>query len=240
MTPMFVIILGVALVLTLVRRLRRSRQGGRHRHHRMGWLVARRRRRRAEDDARQLLAALLRGGQIDPRSHLTAGVILQSGEVTWGTAAARLAVRTTTAAWITRTRISWWARRAETVGQEQTSSGWMRQGGAEWLLTSHRLAGRLPGTSELISIWWSTVAGLGIDLRRGHLLLQTATGWRASFEGPGVAPMAVAAVVGCHGPAALRDHPSLGSLQDSDPTPAPQPPRALGPSFICVSPRHRS
>lgn len=215
MTPLIVVLLTATVLVTLVRRPRRQPQGGRWWHRRAAWLLARHRRRVAEDDARQLLAALLRGGQVVPVAHLAAGVVLQPGEVPWGIARARLAVHTTASAWITRTRVSWWGRRAETVGQQRTFSGWSRRGRVDWLLTSHRVAGRLPGTGELISIWWSNVDGLEIDLRRSLLALQTTSGWRARIYGLVVAPIGVAAVAGCFGIGALQAHPSLGSVRDS-------------------------
>ena len=70
---------------------------------------------------------------------------------------------------------------------------------------------------------WGTMVGLRVSLAPGVEQLavdidgQPALVW----AGPGIAPMAVAAVFHLHGPAALLDHPGLAPLRAPADWPSP-------------------
>jgi hypothetical protein len=182
------------------------------RHHRPG---DGKRRRLAREQARDLVGTLLAGGH-DPVVHLAAGVVLEAGEVAWQRSMACLSVWSTESSWITRSRISWLGRRAHSASSEVVVSGWRDYGGIDWLITSARLVGRAPTSGELISIWWAGLSGVQVNLDAGVVSLDAANGWRAEITGPGVAPIAVAAVAAvaaCHGPASLVGHPGLACLR---------------------------
>lgn len=161
------------------------------------------------------MVAMLAAGAHDPVAHLEAGVVLQSGEMPWGQARARLATWDTHVAQVTRSRVGLWGRRVDTSAREVTTSGWRDNGEADWLITSLRIVGRTQPDSELTSIWWSGLAGLQVDLDADTVHLDGNNSWRGHIIGPGVAPIAVAAVAACHGPAALLVHPGLVRLRDS-------------------------
>ena len=180
-----------------------------HRVHRLG---DRRRRRTAELEARALVTRLATN---DPGQgvDLAARVVLQSGEVAWLRAPARLSVWVSEAIWVTSSRSSWLGRRGQSVSSSRVRAGWRDEGGVEWLVTSARLVGRLPRTGELLSIPWASITGLEVDLDAGMVRIQTANGWRCVLSGPGIAPIAVAGVAACHGVAALVEHPGLAGVR---------------------------
>jgi len=198
------------------------------RHHRPGDA---KRRRLARKQARDLVGTLFAGGH-DRLVHLAAGVVLEADEVAWQRSMARLSVWSTESSWVTQSRVSWLGRRAHSASREAVVSGWRDHGRIDWLITSARLVGRAPGDGELISIWWAGLSGIQVNLDAEVIRLDAANGWRAKITGPGVSPVAVAAVAACHGPAALADHPALASLGDrarvSGPGRGPEPP-VLGP-----------
>jgi hypothetical protein len=195
--------------------------------HRLG---DRRRRGAAELEARALVTRLATN---DPGQglDLAAGVVLRAGEIAWLRAPAHLSVWASEEVWVTSSRRSLFGRSAESVGASRVRAGWRVEGNVEWLITSARLAGRLPRTGELLSIPWASVAGLEVDLAGGQVRVQTANGWRCVLSGPGVAPIAVAGVAACHGVAALGEHPGLARLRDgwhrTDPV-TPRRPEPLG------------
>lgn len=172
-----------------------------------------RRRRAAVAQASELLQALA-AGRYDPSAHLEAGVVLRPGEVSWGRSKARLWVWSSASAWAWRSRASWWGRRAHGAGRQSVVSGWRDHGDIDWLVTSARLVGRAPGSGELISIWWTGLDGVQVDLHDEVIRLEAANGLSAQLRGPGVAPLAVAGIGACHGTATLSDHPALASLRD--------------------------
>jgi len=185
----------------------------------------------AREQARDLVAAFASGGHDpghDPVVHLAAGVVLEAGEVAWQRSVARLAVWSTETSWVTRSKVGWLGRRAQGVSREAVVSGWREHGNIDWLITSARLAGRAPASGELISIWWAGLSGAQLDLDAGVIRLDVASGWSAQITGPGVSPIAVAAVAACHGPASLLDHPGLACLRGRAGVPeasrGPEPP----------------
>ncbi|MBO0732193.1 MAG: hypothetical protein J2P57_23225 [Acidimicrobiaceae bacterium] len=96
----------------------------------------------------------------------------------------------------------------------------------DWLVTSHRVAGRL--WPDSLSWWeWASVVGVRVDLSPGRELVQLDVQEDAdpvSWTGPGVAPLAVAAVFHLYGARAMIDHPGLELLRSTGhPTSAPAP-----------------
>ena len=153
-------------------------------------------------------------------------MVLQPGEDAWTTVRARLAVRSGHAAWTTYTQLSWPGRRAKNVTRETATDQWQDHGEIEWLITSQRVVGKLPASSEMISVWWSGLAGVDIDLKRDRIVFNGVNGWTGKLTGPAVAPIAVAAVAMCHGLEALPKHPALEMLGNQG---LPQPSLAKGP-----------
>ncbi len=134
---------------------------------------------------------------------------------------------------VARSRVRGWGRRVGSAAREVTASGWQDNGGIDWLVTSLRLVGRTQPEGELLSIWWGGSPASGVDLGVDAVHLDGNNRWRGQVTGPGVAPIAVAAVAACHGLEALAVHPGLASLRRPSSTPvetSPVPePLALGP-----------
>jgi hypothetical protein len=172
----------------------------------------------------------------DPTDHLAAGVVLQPGEDAWMRVPARLAVRTSHPAWTAHTHVSWLGRRAQNVTHETTTEQWKDHGQIDWLITSQRIAGWLPASSEMFSVWWSGVAGVDINLEGDRILLNGLNGWTGMLKGPTLAPIAVAAIAMCHGPEALLLHPAVKDLwqQGTNQLPLPQLPEAVGSDGMIV------
>lgn len=129
-------------------------------------------------------------------------------------------------------RVRRWVGRTEGAAREVSASGWQDHGDNDWLITSLRIVGRARPDGELLSIWWSGIAGLQVDLDADTVRLDGNNGWRGQVIGPGVAPIAVAGVAACHGPGALASHPALACLRrprvQAEKFAVPEPP-ALGP-----------
>jgi hypothetical protein len=84
-----------------------------------------------------------------------------------------------------------------------------------WLVTSQRLVGRL--TDDFLHGYgWQDVVGVRIELAPGResLALDIVGQPHLIWFGPGLAPMAVAAVFHLYGPAALLDHPGLEPIRN--------------------------
>jgi hypothetical protein len=83
-----------------------------------------------------------------------------------------------------------------------------------WLVTSQRVAGRLQ--SDILRWWeWDQVIGVRVDLTPGRerVCLDIDRSKPVYFDGPGVAPLAVATVYRLHGPLAVIEHPGLALLR---------------------------
>jgi hypothetical protein len=83
-----------------------------------------------------------------------------------------------------------------------------------WLVTSNRVAGRLQ--PDILRWWeWDQVIGVQVDLTLGRerVCLDIDGSKPVYFDGPGVAPLAVAAVYRLHGPLAVIEHPALAVLR---------------------------
>ena len=86
-----------------------------------------------------------------------------------------------------------------------------------WLVTNERIVGRY-GNGDLSGWRWEWVVGCLVDLtpEREYVQLDTHVDQRAvrvSWYGPGVGPLAVAAVYHLHGVRALLNHPGLAPLR---------------------------
>ena len=86
-----------------------------------------------------------------------------------------------------------------------------------WLATSDRIVARL-GDDRLYGWRWEQMRGCRLDLgtSRELVALDSQDGSRVAWTGPGVAPLAVAAVYRLHGQEALVDHPGLAAIRRSD------------------------
>lgn len=84
-----------------------------------------------------------------------------------------------------------------------------------WLVTSNRIVGRI-GDDRLYSAPWDDVAGCVINLEPPGegVALDLASGGRPIWIGPGVTPLAVAAVARLYGVDALLDHPEIVRLHE--------------------------
>jgi hypothetical protein len=177
--------------------------------------VHRRRRLVATLKARELAEAII-ADLPDRTAYLSAGVILQPEEVAWARAKGRLAVRTSQAARYAYTDMNWAGRRAKSGTREAITESWKDHGGITWLITSQRIVGRLPSSSEMISLWWSGLAGIEVNLNSDRLTLNGENGWTGRLSGPEVASIAVGAIAMCYRPEALMVHPDLGAVRGSD------------------------
>ena len=79
-----------------------------------------------------------------------------------------------------------------------------------WLVTSDRVVGRL-SDDRLHGYRWENVVGARVDLAPGReaVTLDIENEPTLIWSGPGVAPMAVAAVFHLYGPIAMIEHPGL-------------------------------
>jgi len=86
-----------------------------------------------------------------------------------------------------------------------------------WLVTSDRIVGRL-GDGRLYGYRWDQMVGCRVDVSRGreHVSVDLSDGSPLAWMGPGVVPMAVAAVYRLHGRDALVNHPGLALLRAGD------------------------
>jgi hypothetical protein len=161
-------------------------------------------RKDATEDARQLALELYEG-RPGPASPYGIGVVLEPGEVVFRQV---------------------WARYATLVSTPDLydTSGGVRPGSPSWrewgwgltLVTSDRLVARLGGDGgRLVSVWWSGVGGLQVDLAKESVVMDASNGdWRGRYGGPLAPVLAVAAVERVYGAAALLDHPGLAPLRE--------------------------
>jgi hypothetical protein len=129
---------------------------------------------------------------------------------------ARLTVRSNQTAWVAYTQVSRWGRHAHNVSREIPSRGWEDYGEIDWLITSQRIVGRLRASSDMMSVWWSGLAGFEIDLHDDRLTLNGANGWTGQLTCPDVSPIALAAAGMCYGPDAIAVHPALAALRKAE------------------------
>jgi hypothetical protein len=178
------------------------------RHRRLGDAT---RRRAAVKRARELVAALAQGWPQDRAAHLSDGVVLGAGEVALQRSKTHFSVWATRSTWLSYSRVRYWGHCAESSTGEVSVSGWQDHGEVSWLATSARLYGRARD-GHVFSIWWARLDSLEVDLDGDRLVLG-ADDWSAQLIGPGVAPIAVAAVAACHSTTAFLAHCGLSGLQ---------------------------
>lgn len=149
----------------------------------------------AADAGRRLAVDLHRGHEVPIRPY-TVGVVLWESrhEQVWGQLPARCSEDTPVAV---------------RGGHPRRSAGPPRPRITDWLITSHRIAGRL--YSDTLGWWeWTTVVGVQVDLAADGEYVRLdppLPGRPVRWYGPGVVPLAIAAVYHLHGPAAVLDHP---------------------------------
>jgi hypothetical protein len=156
----------------------------------------------ATDAGRRLALDLHRGHEVPIRPY-TVGLVLWGSrhEQVWGQIPARCSEDTPL------TVRSGPPRRGDPARQP---------GITDWLVTSQRIAGRL--YPDTLHWWeWATVVGVQVDLTGGGEYVQLDLPLPARpvrWYGPGVAPLAVAAVYYLYGPTAVLDHPGLTPLRE--------------------------
>jgi hypothetical protein len=155
----------------------------------------------ATEQGRRLALDLYHGHNVAVRPY-SVGILLWDGETVWGLIPARCCADTPLAVRPGP------ARRGDPQRQPRMT---------DWLITSRRVAGRL--YPDTLGWWqWTSVVGVTADLTPGKEFVQIDLPLPASpvrWWGPGVAPLAVAAIRHLHGPAALLDHPGLAQLRQS-------------------------
>ncbi|WAX55111.1 hypothetical protein M6B22_11120 [Jatrophihabitans cynanchi] len=161
----------------------------------------------AYDNARALAVAIVGADQPALRIY-DFGIVLGEGEVVW---------QRTPADYWWRGQQTWTEQRTSYNGGRSTLTNIRRPvlncaGTLEWLITNQRLVAREP-TGEVISIYWTAIEAVGIDLTAEVVVLDGADGYHGELRGPAIAPVAVAAIGCCHGPYALLDHPALAALR---------------------------
>jgi hypothetical protein len=140
----------------------------------------------AYHDARALAIELARGvpsARFDP---MTAGVVLQQGE----TAYRQLPI------WI----------------RVQQDGRWAEASLANVVVTDLRLLCRF-GSGSLVSLWWSGLVGLRVDLAAEHIILDFGDGQLVNLSGPLVAPVAVIGIASVYGTEAMLTHPGLARIR---------------------------
>jgi hypothetical protein len=85
-----------------------------------------------------------------------------------------------------------------------------------WLVTSARVVGRL-ADDRLHGYRWENAVGVRIDLTPGRevVSLDIESEPTLIWTGPGVAPLAIAAVFHLYGPLAMIQHPGLAAIRGS-------------------------
>jgi hypothetical protein len=104
-------------------------------------------------------------------------------------------------------------------GEELWAEGWVRyaqSGDAQyraWTVTNHRLLGQLTN-GKLVGPGWGDVIAVRVNLVAGSECLNVDTSnLLFTLTGPGVAPLAVAAICATQGRASLATHPDLAPLR---------------------------
>lgn len=150
----------------------------------------------AHQTARDLVMSMI-NGQPSPATPYGIGVVLDPGEQVWAECPVRF------------------------IQENPSAAGPFLPPIRPWLVTSNRIVGRL-GDDRLYGWRWESARGCRVDLSAvpEFVTLDTHDGSRLDWIGPGVAPVAVAAIYRLHGRQALVDHPGLAAIRHADhPTP---------------------
>lgn len=135
------------------------------------------------------------------------GIVLGADEVVWQRTQADYWWRGQQT-WIEQ-RTSYYRHRSTLAEVRRPVMNWA--GTLDWLITNQRVAAR-EGSGEVISIRWSAVQALSVDLPHDAVTLDGTDSYHGELYGP-VAPIAVAAIACCHGPQALLNHPAVAALR---------------------------
>lgn len=188
------------------------------------------------DEARTLayenartLALTITGGHQPAVPIYDLGIVLGADETVWQRAAA---------CYWWRGEQTWTEQRTSYNGRRGTLTEVRRPvlncaGTLSWLITNRRLGTRQPN-GEVISIYWTAIQAISIDLAADAIVLDGTDGYRGELRGPAIAPVAVAAVASCHGVYALLDHPAVAPLRIPA---APAPRGRAGPATVHLTPR---
>ena len=144
------------------------------------------------------LALYLAHDEHPPVTPYTVGIVLRSGEIPLVELPARCSADRTVISVLVPKKAA-----APPLPPETT-----------WLVTSERLVGRINGS--VLRWWdWGVILGCQVQLTSGkeHVQLDPNGEAPVMWWGPGVAPLAVAAIYHLHGPAALLEHPGLAVLR---------------------------
>jgi hypothetical protein len=157
--------------------------------------------------ARELALTIVRG-QSSAMQAYDLGIVLNDDETTWQRAPADY--------WYRGER-SWMVQHNSYRGYRSTLSEVQQPcmfhvGMLDWLITNRRLAARQPD-GQVVSIYWSAIEAISVDLTREVVVLDGTDGYHGVLIGPAIAPIAVAAIATCHGPRTLLDHPALEPLR---------------------------
>jgi hypothetical protein len=190
-------------------------------------------RQQANDNARALAVAIATGTAWMPPPY-DLGILLEPGEIAWHRCPATYRWRGTDS-WIEQ-RSSHGGRRA--ISREVTTPCMYSLGNTDWLVTNLRLAAR-SHDGQVISVYWSAIVGLTVDLDAGMVAIDGADGYHGELSGPALASIAVAAVAVCHGRRALVEHPGLGSLRGGVPVRSGRRPRLAWPHAVAGDERLR-
>lgn len=105
------------------------------------------------------------------------------------------------------------ARVAHLLARSLDSGIWSSEEPCLVVVTDQRLLLRRT-SGELVSLWWSTVIGLEVDLAQERIVLDFGDGRPCGLFGPQVALPAVMAIARLYGAEGLIRHPSLEPLRD--------------------------
>jgi hypothetical protein len=146
----------------------------------------------ATDAARDLALDLYHSRDTGTRSYRI-GVVLDPGEKVWAEVPLRFSLD--------------WVAAAKPGHQGQPSI-------RPWLVTSARVVGRL-ADDRLYGYRWERMVGARVDLSPGREAVSADIEGQPTlvWSGPGVAPLAVAAVFHLYGPVDMIDHPGLAPLR---------------------------
>jgi hypothetical protein len=157
--------------------------------------------------ARDLALTIVRG-QPSTMQAYDLGIVLNDGETAWQRAPADY--------WY-RSECSWMVQYNSYRGYRSTINEvhqpcLSHAGMLDWLITNQRLAAR-QHDGKVLSIYWSAIEAISVDLAREFVVLDGADGYHGELAGPAIAPIAVVAIATCHGPQALLDYPALEPLR---------------------------
>ena len=143
-------------------------------------------RNEAYHDARALAIELARGVPSTRFDPMTAGVVLQPGEIVYR-------------------QLPIWIR-------VQEGGRWADASFADMIATDQRLLCRF-ASGRLTSLWWNGVVGFHIDLVAEQMVLDFGDGQPISFSGSTVAPVAVVGIASVYGTDAMLTHRALAPLR---------------------------